>query len=112
MTIAVETDPTPLKSDEHGAVRVAGTRVTLDSIVYGYLQGEPPEYIQEAFPTVSIADVYATISYYLRHREAVDRYLDARRSAADELRRRIESTPEYQRFRETLLERAGARGLR
>jgi uncharacterized protein (DUF433 family) len=111
-TLVLTPDASPLRVDDYGAVRVSGTRVTLDSIVYCYLQGEPIEYIHEAFPTVPLADVHATIAYYLRNRQVVDQYLEERRRAGDELRRRIESDPEQQKFRATLRERARAQGLR
>ena len=58
-----------------GAYRVAGSRVSLDSIVYEFLNGQAPETIQENFPTLSLEQVYGAITYYLAHRDEIDDYL-------------------------------------
>lgn len=91
MTLAVAADPTPLRTDEHGVVRIGNTRVTLSSIVRSYQRGETPEAIHEGFPSVALADIYATITYYLRHREEVEAYLSAEDAEAERLRQRIEA---------------------
>ncbi len=79
-------DPTPLKTDEHGVVRVGGTRVTLDQVVGPFLQGVTAEEIAMRYSSLDLADVYATIAHYLRHREEIDRYLVQQRQAAEEAR--------------------------
>ena len=91
MSLAVAADPTPLRTDEHGVVRIGDTRVTLSSIVRCYQRGDSPEAIHEGFPSVSLADVYATITYYLRHRDEVDAYLADEDAAAERIRREIEA---------------------
>src|SRR5207248_9496775 len=55
--------------------RIAGTLVSLDSIVYAYLEGLRPESIADDFPALTLEEVYGAISYYLGHREEVDLYL-------------------------------------
>lgn len=45
ITLAIETKPIPLKSDKNGTVRVAGTRVTLDTIVAAFNEGATAEEI-------------------------------------------------------------------
>jgi len=62
-----------------GAYVVAGTRVSLDSIVYAFLDGQSAEAIAQAFPVLTLEQVYGAITYYLAHREEVDRYLEGRR---------------------------------
>ncbi len=91
MPLAVAAEPTPLRIDERGVVRIGDTRVTLSSIVRCYQRGDSPESIHEGFPSVSLADVYATITYYLRHQEEVDAYLADEDAAAERLRRQIEA---------------------
>ena len=55
---------------------IAGTRVSLDSIVYAFNQGLSPEAIvSECFPTLTLEKVYGTITYYLAHQADIDRYL-------------------------------------
>ena len=58
-----------------GAYRIAGSRVSLDSVVYAFLRGESPEGIAESFPALNIEQVYGAIAYYLAHRETIDAYL-------------------------------------
>ena len=41
-------------------------------------------------PTVTLADIYAVMAYYLRHREEIEAYLDAREQRAEAVRQRIE----------------------
>ena len=59
---------------------VAGTRVSLDSVVLAFLDGLSPETIvAECFPVLTLEQVYGAIAYYLAHRDEVDGYLAARR---------------------------------
>lgn len=60
-----------------GRYWVSGTRVSLDSIVYRFLEGLPPEGIIDCFPSVTLEQVYGAITYYLAHRAEIDRYLRA-----------------------------------
>ena len=59
-----------------GAYRVAGTRVSLDSVVYCFIGGQSPETIAQSFPVLTLEQVYGAIAFYLGHREEVDRYLE------------------------------------
>jgi uncharacterized protein (DUF433 family) len=51
----------------HGAYRISGTRVSLDSVVYAFLNGVSPESIQDSFPVLTLEQVYGAIAYYLAH---------------------------------------------
>ena len=68
MSLVIEAEAPPLRLGEGGVVRVGGTRVSLDSIIIAFQQGESPEGIVDQFPAVPLADVFAVISFYLRHR--------------------------------------------
>lgn len=81
----------PISTDEHGVIRVSGTRVTLDSLLNYYLQGETPEDLHDGFSTVPLADIYSIIAYYLNHRDEIDRYLERRRAESDRARQNIEA---------------------
>ena len=65
---------------------VAGTRVSLDSMVHAFLGGQTAEAIAQAFPVVTLEQVYGALTFYLAHRETVDEYLAARRSDIEERR--------------------------
>ena len=80
-------DPVLMTVDEDGMVRIAGTRVTLDTVVACYQQGDSAEAIANSFPTLALADVYRIIAYYLRHQEEVDHYIAQNELQANELRR-------------------------
>jgi uncharacterized protein (DUF433 family) len=105
MTVAQPSEAVPLHTDPDGVVRVAGTRVTLETVVAAYDRGSTAEEICEDFPGLDLSDVYAVLTYTLRHRAEVDRYLADRGRAGDEIRREIESTAENRRLRERLLAR-------
>lgn len=71
-----------------GGYYVAGTRVSLDSVVYAFLRGESPDGIVESFPSLSLEQAYGAIAYYA-HQEAIDSYLE--RGRAEFARMREES---------------------
>ncbi len=75
MTSAPIMEPIPIRIDEHGRMRVSDTRVLFDLVVYAFLRGSTPESITDQYPSLSLDDVYLSLGYYLRHREAVDSYL-------------------------------------
>jgi uncharacterized protein (DUF433 family) len=81
MTIAAAPEPVPLETDADGAVRVGGSRVTLDTLVAAFQAGDSPDEIHEQYPSVHLADIYAVLAYYLRHTREVSAYLDAREQA-------------------------------
>lgn len=58
---------------------VGSTRVSLDSIVYAFLNGQSAESIAQSFPVLTVEQVYGTITDYLAHREEIGRYLAAQR---------------------------------
>ena len=64
-----------------GGYYVAGTRVSLDSVVYAFLEGLSPETIAtECFPLLSLEQVYGAITFYLANRAEIDKYLEQRRA--------------------------------
>ncbi|MGI8423779.1 MAG: DUF433 domain-containing protein [Chloroflexota bacterium] len=93
----------PLTEVEDGTLRVAGTRVSLDSIVCAYWAGASPEEIHQRFTTVSAVDAYAVISFYLQNRAEIDAYLRGREQETEELRRAAERRWPLHRLRERLL---------
>jgi uncharacterized protein (DUF433 family) len=73
------------KADD--AYRVAGSRVSLDSVVYAFLGGQSPESIVDSFPTLSLEQVYGAIAFYLSNRDEIDVYLKQGEEKFEELRR-------------------------
>ena len=50
-------------------IRIKGHRIGIDNVIDYYLQGCHPEQIQDYFPTLSLEQIYATITYYLKKNE-------------------------------------------
>ncbi len=88
---AIEPEPVPLVRDQAGRLMVPGTRISLDVLVADFKRGKTPEVIHDAYETVSLADVYAIFSYYLRHRADVEAYLVEQEYEGAEIQARIEA---------------------
>lgn len=87
---AFDAQPPPLRTDEHGAVRVGDTRVSLESVVSAFDRGSSAEEIVESFPKLDLATVYATLAYVLTNRQRVDEYLLRRKESIQELQAEAE----------------------
>jgi uncharacterized protein (DUF433 family) len=106
MTLLIDTEPIPLKEDADGVIRVARTRVTLDTVVQTYLDGATAEEIVQQYPSLNLADVYAVISYFLRHSADVESYLQRRQKQADSVCKENESRFSAQGIRMRLATRS------
>ena len=71
---------------------ISGSRVSLESVIFAFLDGYSPETIvAECFPVLTLEQVYGAIAYYLSNWQKVDAYL-----------RRVDG--EFQSFRQTTLD--------
>jgi uncharacterized protein (DUF433 family) len=61
--------------ERDGGYYVAGTRISLDSVVCGFNEGKSPEAIHEDFPLLKRAQIDGAIAFYLDHRAEIDEYL-------------------------------------
>jgi uncharacterized protein (DUF433 family) len=95
----------PLTADERGVVYIGGTRAALEIAVEAYRQGDTAEEIATAYSSLNLADVHAVITYYLRHKEAVEQYVEERRQDAAALCAQIEAEFDPRGIRERLLAR-------
>lgn len=73
------------------AIRIAGTRVGIETVLRDYKEGASLEEIVLRYPTLSLEQVHATITYYLANQEKLEAYLTLVR------RRREEAWQEQQR---------------
>jgi len=103
----------PMSAAEDGTIRIAGTRVSLESVVHHYEQGATVEEIVLRFPALGLADVHSCLAYYLNHREKFQEYLIRQQLQAEQLRERISGDPVQQRglaaMRERIQNRAASR---
>jgi len=89
-------------------IRIKGTRVGIETILWDYLDlGLFPEQIAVRYRTLSLEQVYATLTYYWRNREQVEAYL---RTVEKELERQRQEqdrhpSPAVQRLRELARQR-------
>ena len=56
----------------NGGYYVAGTRVSLDSLVCSFRDGDAAETIWRNFPSLTLEQVYGAIAFYLSNRDQVD----------------------------------------
>ena len=105
MALTFAADAVPLETDRDGVVRVGKTRVTLDTVVAAFSEGATAEEIVQQYPSLSLADVYQVIGYYLRRTADVEAYLRQRRAEAETVRRQTESRLDPHGVRDRLLSR-------
>lgn len=74
--------------ERDGGYYIAGTRISLDSIVHAFQDGESPEGILRSFPMAGpLVRVYGAITFYLENKEKVEAYLRNQDRRWDTLRR-------------------------
>ena len=76
-----------------GSYYIAGTRVSLDSIVHAFRRGESPETICQNFELLRLEEVYGAIAYYLANQADIDAYLIRQNEKWGEGRRNAEPLP-------------------
>ncbi|NEQ96626.1 MAG: DUF433 domain-containing protein [Cyanothece sp. SIO2G6] len=89
MNLVLENESPPLYEDETGAIRVGNSRVLLEIVIRAFQDGASPEAIASRYDTLSLADIYNTVGYYLRHRNAVEAYLTQRAQIADAVQQQL-----------------------
>lgn len=104
MSLTLERETPPPREDETGAIRVGNSRVLLETVIRAFQDGASPESIVHRYSTLSLSDVYNTIGYYLRHRDAVEAYLSQREELADAVQQRLtDIQPDLSSIRARLL---------
>ncbi len=91
-----------------GVYRVAGKRVSLDSLVYRWREGLSPETIQrECFPALTLAEVFGALAFYLDNQAEIDEYLKQQEVKEEEIAQQLrEHYPEIHRKMDELLKNA------
>lgn len=93
--LTIHATTTPLTTEIDGAIRLTGTRILLDTIIYAFQQNHTAEQIVSDYPTLSLADVYAVLAYYLNHQDEVDTYLRQRAKLSTQLQEKLQALPTY-----------------
>ncbi len=80
-------------TDEHGVMRVAGTRVMLDSVIAAWKLGSSAESIQDQYPSLSLEQVYGSIAYMLANPEEVAAYIREQDEFWAKMKAQIDADP-------------------
>ena len=99
------TQSVPMIKGDDGVIRIKGSRVTLDSVVWAFQQGATAEQIQEDFPSLALREIYGVIAYYLEHPAAVEAYLAEQKQQAVQTRHEIETGQDSASLRQRLRQR-------
>jgi uncharacterized protein (DUF433 family) len=108
MAEAPTTEPIPLVFGPDGVMRMRGTRVPLETVQAAFAEGATAEEIAQQYPSISLADVYQVIGYFLRHSSELESYLARRRRESRETREANESKCPPAGIRDRLLARRRA----
>ena len=79
--------------ERDGNYYVAGTRISLDSIVHAFRRGDSPETICQNFELLRLEEIYGAIAYYLANHADIDAYLIRQDQKWAEGRRNAEPHP-------------------
>lgn len=78
-----------------GAYRIAGTRVSVDSLIYLFREGISAEGIVESYPALTFEQVHGALAYYLANQKEIDTYLaDGQRAAESQHRQSTQTNAE------------------
>ena len=91
--------PQEYVEEREGGYYVAGSRVSLASLIFAFREGASPETIRQNFPSLSLSQVYGGIAFYLNHPEESETYLQRLAARWKELERHGETPSEELRQR-------------
>jgi uncharacterized protein (DUF433 family) len=97
--------PPPLVAAADGAIRVAGSRVSLETLVGAFDAGATAEEIVQQYPSLSLGSAYGAIAYVLENRATVDAYVAERQRNASALQADVEAKAPPEGLRARLLAR-------
>jgi uncharacterized protein (DUF433 family) len=84
-------------------IRIRGHRINIEDVLYEYIhRSRTPEQIVARFDTLTLDEVYATILYYLRNRQAIDTYMADWLEHGEAARQAQERDPAFHQQRERL----------
>jgi len=111
MSIQVEFEVSapPFRWDEAGGIRIGQSRVTLDSLLAAYHSGSTPEEIAVQYSVLHLEEIYASVAYYLSHRQQIDSYLEQRHRKQEQQRSEFVQQYNLVNLRQRLLDRFSLR---
>ena len=85
---------------------IRGHRIPLITLIFHWNNGDAPETIRRRYPTLSLADIYGGIVYYLDHRDTLDEHFAKVR--AEEAVSLADLDAKHQEFRTRIRQRAAS----
>ena len=79
--------------EREGGLYVAGSRISLASIIVAFQEGDSPETIREKYPSLNLAQVYGAIAFYLNHPSEAEAYLASLQEKWNALEREAHAPP-------------------
>jgi uncharacterized protein (DUF433 family) len=73
--------------ERNGGYWIIRSRVSIDSVVYAFLDGQSAESIAQSFPVLTLEQVYGAVAFYLSNRTEIDAYLARVKSDYENTRR-------------------------
>ena len=95
----------PLFSEPNGVIRVGGTRVTLETLIYQFKNGSTAEEIVFQYPVLDLGDVYAVIGFYLKNQLIVEDHLIKVKNNTEQLKVVIQDKFPSKGVRQRLIQR-------
>jgi len=97
--------------DEKGVARIAGTRMKVVHLVKDQMaHGSSPEALREAFPSLTLSQVYAALTYYHDHKSLLDAQIEQGSREADALLSHAGPQPSREELLEKLRKAEGEGG--
>ena len=62
MNLVLQREAPPLRKDETGTIRIGNRRILLEIVIRAFQDGASPEAIAQRYETLTLSDIYATIS--------------------------------------------------
>lgn len=73
--------------EEHGVIRIPGTRLKLETVIHLYYEGcTEPEEIVRSFDTLKVETARRILDWYQTRREEVDAYMEWTEEEAERIR--------------------------
>lgn len=58
-----------------GGLYITGSRISMATLIHAFRSGDSPETIQRDFPSLTLAQVYGSIAYFLTNEAECEAYL-------------------------------------
>ncbi len=93
--------PSHITVDENGVARIDGTRMKVVHIVMEKMaRGSDPEQMHEAFPDLTLSQIYAALAYYYDNQVEIDEQIVRGEKEAEALLAGLDETPGRKKLRD------------